>query len=87
MSLEMEVQMLRRAIQDLTKAMLGHTSPEDEVIHIEVITPTHMAANKQRGRPAGIIEATPRQTCFSSCCGSEGHRWSSVMQGCKGCVQ
>jgi len=84
----MEVQMLRRAIQDLTKAMLGHTSTEDEVIHIEVITPTHLGEKKRGGgRPKGIIEATPRRTCFSSCCGSEGHRYSSVMKGCKGCVQ
>jgi len=83
----MEVQMLRRAIQDLTKAMLGHTSPEDEVIHIEVITPTHLDKNKRGGRPKGIIEANPRRPCFSSCCGSEGHRWSSVMKGCKGCVE
>ncbi len=84
----MEVQMLRRAIQDLTKAMLGHTSPEDEVIHIEVITPTILTGKKNSGgRPKGIVEQTPRRPCFSSCCGSEGHRWSRVMKGCKGCVQ
>jgi len=82
----MEVQLLRRAIQDLTRAMLGHTSTEDEVLHIEVITPTQLE-KKHRGRPSGIIEASPRQVCFSSCCGSEGHRWSRVMKGCKGCVQ
>lgn len=90
MTLEMEVQLLRRAIESLTKAMLGQERSEDEVVHIEVITPTIDKSERggsNRGRPTGIVEQYPRKVCRSSCCGTENARYSNVMQGCKGCVQ
>lgn len=94
MTLEMEVQLLRRAILDLTNAILQGgsaraLSEEDEVVHIEVITPTIVKdkRGKHKGRPSGIVEQYPRKVCRSSCCGTENAHYSDVKKGCRGCVQ
>jgi hypothetical protein len=97
MSLEMEVQMLRRAIQDLTAAMRGLTASEEEVLTIDVITPTHadyisQLAKFKRGetkrktrKDKGSKNPNYPAVTYSRCCGAEGRKKSKFDGKCFAC--
>jgi hypothetical protein len=56
--------------------VLTHLLEEDAIV-------VSVDKRKYNGRPAGIVEAEPREQCVSSCCGTLGARTRDG--SCKGC--
>lgn len=96
MSLEEEINSLTTAIAQLTNAIMSAQATGDEVVTIDVITPTHadyvtefakfsIPKTRKTRKDKGTKNPDYPAVTYSRCCGAEGRKKSKFDGKCFSC--